>query len=246
MTSFVSPMTLARSHDTLALVSVPRDRHGRPPQRNVTLRLIRDGDHVSEVIEQGIRGAQASVWIATANLKDVHVEARLGTRARAAGRYGSLFEALKDMGARGVEVRILHAGLPSRALRARIEQRGQEGVALRRCPRVHQKMVAVDGRLLYLGSANLTGAGLGAKGAKSRNFEMGIVTDDHLLLDEAQQAFDEIWTGQHCKTCRLRAKCPKPLDSLLLEPKPHGGAQGNRRVHGRDDCPHAAKELKPS
>ena len=31
------------------------------------------------------------------------------------------------------------------------------------CPRCHWKMVIVDGRLGYTGSANFTGAGLGAK-----------------------------------------------------------------------------------
>jgi phosphatidylserine/phosphatidylglycerophosphate/cardiolipin synthase-like enzyme len=193
-------------------VSVPGDRTARPELRAVRLRLIRDGAHVSEVIERGIRAAQTSVWIATANLKDVHVEAPLGTRARARGRYASLFEELKDMGTRGVEVRILCAGAPSRALGARIERTGTRGVELRRCPRVHQKLIAVDGSLLYLGSANLTGAGLGAKGDDVRNFEMGIVTDDEYLLDETQRAFDEVWTGRNCAGCRLRARCPRPLD----------------------------------
>ena len=32
---------------------------------------------------------------------------------------------------------------------------------LRQCPRVHLKTIIVDGEQLYLGSANLTGAGLG-------------------------------------------------------------------------------------
>ncbi len=86
-------------------------------------------------------------------------------------------------------------------------------MALRRCPRCHLKMVAVDARLLYLGSANFTGAGLGAKGNNRRNFEAGIVTDDDWLLDQMQATFDRIWGGSHCPDCRVRPSCPGPLDA---------------------------------
>ena len=40
---------------------------------------------------------------------------------------------------------------------------GDHGLHLRRCPRVHLKTVVVDGSWMYLGSANLTGAGLEAQ-----------------------------------------------------------------------------------
>jgi phosphatidylserine/phosphatidylglycerophosphate/cardiolipin synthase-like enzyme len=85
---------------------------------------------------------------------------------------------------------------------------------MRLCPRVHLKAVMVDGAFLYLGSANFTGAGLGAKGAGRRNFELGFVTDDALMLDEVQELFDRIWTGRECAACKLRSECPKPLDAL--------------------------------
>jgi phosphatidylserine/phosphatidylglycerophosphate/cardiolipin synthase-like enzyme len=83
---------------------------------------------------------------------------------------------------------------------------------MRRCPRVHLKMIVVDGKLLYLGSANLTGAGLGAKGDGRRNFEMGIVTDSEAMLDAAQERFDRIWRGRECGSCTMRRDCAKPLD----------------------------------
>jgi phosphatidylserine/phosphatidylglycerophosphate/cardiolipin synthase-like enzyme len=83
---------------------------------------------------------------------------------------------------------------------------------MRACPRVHLKIVVIDARLLYLGSANWTGAGLGAKGVGRRNFELGIVTDDDVLLDAAQLRFDRIWSGRECGACRLRSSCPAPLD----------------------------------
>jgi phosphatidylserine/phosphatidylglycerophosphate/cardiolipin synthase-like enzyme len=85
---------------------------------------------------------------------------------------------------------------------------------MRRCPRVHLKLIAVDGRALYLGSANFTGAGLGARGEGRRNFEMGILTDDEAMLDAAQERFERIWSGRECGACKLRAICPRPLDTL--------------------------------
>ena len=89
---------------------------------------------------------------------------------------------------------------------------------MRRCPRVHLKTIAVDGAQLYLGSANFTGAGLGAKSDRRRNFEAGILTDDDLLLDEMQGTFDRIWTGLPCGRCALRAVCPAPIDTLVASP----------------------------
>ena len=85
---------------------------------------------------------------------------------------------------------------------------------LARCPRVHLKLVIVDGALLYLGSANWTGSGLGAKGTGRRNFELGVVTDDGPLLDQIQALCDHVWTGRECGSCKLRDECPGPLDEL--------------------------------
>jgi phosphatidylserine/phosphatidylglycerophosphate/cardiolipin synthase-like enzyme len=74
--------------------------------------------------------------------------------------------------------------------------------------------VIVDGELLYLGSANWTGAGLGAKGSGRRNFEVGVVTDDAQLLDQIQALYERIWSGGECASCKLHDECPGPLAEL--------------------------------
>ncbi len=134
---------------------------------------------------------------------------------------------------------MLHSGVPSRAFRAdlaRLPRLAAGGLPMRRCPRVHLKMIAVDGAMLYLGSANFTGAGLGAKGATRRNFEAGVLTDDDVLLDEMQGAFDAIWRGAECGPCALRAVCPAPIDALVKgegappEPKAPRRASRPRRT----------------
>jgi phosphatidylserine/phosphatidylglycerophosphate/cardiolipin synthase-like enzyme len=187
-------------------------------RRKVELQLIRDRAHYSEVVMGAIARAKVSVWIATANVKGLRVEAPVGTRARARRAYISVLEVFDGLAARGVEIRMLHAGVPSRAFREdlRAQKRlSAGGLAMRRCPRVHLKMIAVDGAELYLGSANFTGAGLGAKGEHRRNFEAGVLTDDDVLLDEMQAVFDAIWSGRECRGCALRAVCPAPIDTLV-------------------------------
>lgn len=202
-------------------------------RRRVEVTLVRDRAHYHEVVMGAVARAKVSVWISTANVKGVRVEAPLGTRARARGAYVSILELFAGLHARGVELRLLHAGLPSRAFRAdlgREQQLAAGGLAMRRCPRVHLKMIAVDGASLYLGSANLTGAGIGAKGDRRRNFEAGILTDDDVLLDEMQATFDRIWSGKECPRCALRDVCPAPLDAPPAEAplRPPGRSRRSR------------------
>ena len=186
-----------------------------PETRTAKVELVADRRHYDEVVMRGISEARVSVWVSTANLKDVHIEAPIGTRARARGEYLSMTERFEELVGRGVEVRILHGALPSRPFRASLARRRglkSKKFELRHCPRVHLKLIAVDGSYLDLGSANFTGAGLGAKNDGRRNFELGIVTDDDVLLDATQARFDRIWSGKECGSCKLRSSCPAPLD----------------------------------
>ena len=178
--------------------------------RLARVRLVVDRDHYDTLVAL-VRNARTSVWIATANLKEMMVEAPIGSRARARGRYTSIVEDLRDLVRRGVDVRMLHASPPSGPMSRSLARNKEVRAHLRMCPRVHLKMIAVDGASLYLGSANFTGAGLGAKGDGRRNFEMGIVTDDDVMLDHAQARFDGIWRGKECASCKLYDRCPKPI-----------------------------------
>lgn len=186
-------------------------------RRSVPLRVLSDRDHYEEVMK-AVLGAQQSVWVATANLKDVMVENPRAVPGRPRGRrgnYHSVLEVFADLAQRGVELRILHASPPSRAFRRSFDAQPDlvtGGVEMRVCPRVHLKTVVVDARLVYLGSANWTGAGLGAKGEGRRNFEMGIVTSDEQTIDYVQDRYDRIWRGAECARCRLRQECEMPLD----------------------------------
>lgn len=188
-------------------------------RRAVPLRLVSDREHYDRVMT-AVLGAKRSVWVATANLKELMVESDQvvpGARRSRRGRYRSVLEAFAELAERGVELRILHASMPSRPFRNSFDAQPtlvRGGIEMRVCPRVHLKTVVVDARLVYLGSANWTGAGLGAKGDGRRNFEMGIITGDEQTIDYVQERYARIWQGAECADCRLREECEMPLDEI--------------------------------
>jgi phosphatidylserine/phosphatidylglycerophosphate/cardiolipin synthase-like enzyme len=190
--------------------------------RAVDLELLVHGEHYPTIIDH-VLSAKRSVWIATANLKELMVEdARLVPgRRRGRTQYRSILAAFSELAERKVELRLLHAGEPSRIFRRDFDRQKRlvaGGIELRQCPRTHLKLVIVDGQCLYFGSANWTGAGLGAKQDGRRNFELGVLTQDERLLDATQEVFERVWRGRECEGCRLRETCPMPLSEVQKVP----------------------------
>lgn len=171
------------------------------------LKYLQNREIYDEVVLKMIKHAQHRIRIATANVKDVQVEY--------GGKYVSILKMVKELCARGVRIDILHAGIPSQRFLKDFKRYGLQNEAhftMRRCLRVHFKCVLIDDRELFIGSPNLTGAGMGAKGEKRRNFEVGIVTDDGSLRRMVSTLFSEIWEGKHCKGCGRRSICYVPLE----------------------------------
>jgi phosphatidylserine/phosphatidylglycerophosphate/cardiolipin synthase-like enzyme len=160
----------------------------------------------ARVLADLIPSAKDSLLVATATLKATRIP-KPGGHAESVVR---LFERLGDG---GVEVRILHSGVPSGPFLQELKAVRPGAFHMRRCPRTHFKAAIADGQRLYLGSANLTGAGLGAKSAGRRNFEIGLVTDDPVLVDTVADLFEAVWSGSMCPACRQRPHCPVPLES---------------------------------
>jgi len=137
----------------------------------------------------------------------------------------------RTLARRGVELRLLHAELPSRPFRAAFDRSRtlvEGGLQLKICPRVHFKCVRVDGAWVYLGSANLTGAGLGAKHPDRRNFELGLVTEDFDTVDRVTALFESVWSGAECGRCRLRSTCPDPIGPPAPRPPRRSGIRLGR------------------
>src|SRR4029079_253079 len=113
------------------------------PARPFALELVGGRGHYERVVRAAME-ARRSVWIATANLKELMVEhhravpgrrrtARVSARSAAAGAYRSILEVFDELGGRGFELRILHATPPSRPFRATLARR--PGLARRLAPR---------------------------------------------------------------------------------------------------------------
>ncbi len=114
---------------------------------------------------------------------------------------------------KGVEVRLIHAKEPGPTFREDFDKYPVLYDRMERvlCPRVHFKMLVFDCKDVYIGSANLTGAGIGMKGEDKRNFETGILTDDPTIVEQAMNQFDDVWIGKFCKKCKRRDFCHDPI-----------------------------------
>lgn len=173
---------------------------------SASTRLLTGYELHQVVVEEHLLAARSQVWIATADLKDMHVRSGRG--------FKPILEQFDAMAARGVHFRIVHSAMPSRYFRDTLEAHPRlvEGaLELQICPRSHWKMVIVDGEFGYCGSANFTGAGLGAKSATKRNLEIGIVSTDPMWVTQLAGLFDRFWVGEYCDDCRLKHICPDPV-----------------------------------
>ena len=74
--------------------------------RRASVSLLFDRAHYEQVT-LAIAEARTSVWISTANVKQLLVEAPIGTRARARGRYVPILDTLQSLCDRKVFVRLL-------------------------------------------------------------------------------------------------------------------------------------------
>lgn len=168
------------------------------------IKLITDTAHYSEVLAL-VSKVKRSLWIGTADIKDLYV--KVGSEAK------PFLAVLAQLIKKGVEVRLIHAKEPGPAFREDFDKYPAlfDGLERVLCPRVHFKMLVFDGQLAYVGSANLTGAGIGMKSDGKRNFEAGLLTDDPVIVEQAMNQFDNVWIGRHCKTCKRREFCSDPI-----------------------------------
>ena len=106
------------------------------------LEFIADMEIYNKVICEQIPRAKKFLWLATADLKDLHVDKH--------GKMVPFLEVLSDLVFRHVEVRLLHAKEPGPAFRRDFDKyvnliKGMERIL---CPRVHVKSVIVDGEFV--------------------------------------------------------------------------------------------------
>lgn len=170
----------------------------------MAVEFISNKDHYDKVVAR-VTSVKKSLWIGTADIKDLHVKSGNST----VPFLGVLAKLLK----RGVEIRLIHAKEPGPAFREDFDRYPilQSGLERMLCPRVHFKMIIFDFETAYIGSANLTGAGIGMKSSNRRNFEAGILTNDVTLVEATLEQFDSVWRGAHCSKCGRKQYCSDPI-----------------------------------
>lgn len=179
------------------------------------IRFITDRQIYEQVIQGAVPSASQFLWLATSDLKDLYV---------AKGkRMVPFLEVLSKRVDAGVAIRLLHAKEPGPAFREDFDRYPNliDGMERILCPRVHFKSVIVDGTFAYSGSANLTGAGVGAKSSNRRNFEAGFVTTDPETVQAIMEQFDRLWMGGHCQACQRKRYCAS-YPEMLARREPAG------------------------
>jgi len=170
-------------------------------------KLLLNRDIYTEFVQTEIPNARRFLWIVTADIKDLHVDIH--------GRFQPLLEILSDLVEQGVSVRLIHAKEPGPRFREEFDRFDvlikSDSFERILCPRVHTKAIVIDGRRAFVGSANLTGAGLGSKHADKRNFEAGFLFDDNEHINELMQWIDSLYLGEHCINCKRRQYCDDPI-----------------------------------
>ncbi|MBP5667755.1 MAG: phospholipase D family protein [Salinivirgaceae bacterium] len=166
--------------------------------------LVTDTEHYTKVLNLAAM-AKRTLWLGTADIKDLYVSQ--------GGVQKPFLGTLSAMLGRGVEVRLIHAKEPGENFRVDFDRypRLAKGLERMLCPRVHFKIIVIDQTVCYIGSANLTGAGMGMKAATRRNFEAGILTDDPKIVEAAIEEFDKVWRGSECRKCQRKQYCGDPI-----------------------------------
>ena len=166
--------------------------------------LISDREHY-EFLIGNIRKAKRSVLLSTANVKRFSIGE---TEAKASSE--SFLDILDSLANSGVDIRIICSS-PSRGFLEEME--GHEDLmnnphfTFKTCRRCHMKMVIIDSEIIYIGSANITAAGMGPRINTRRNFEAGMISSDVNLVEQGIDIFEEGWSKKRCNSCYYKSEC---------------------------------------
>ena len=156
-------------------------------------RLITNKEHYDEVVKR-ICDAKSSIKIMTANFKRF----RLKPTAKQGINYNDgtpFIEYLMNKAVKGVSVQIICSN-PSQSFTDEWQQcyrqmGNPDLFEYKFSERNHAKIYIVDDQIAYIGSANVTKAGV--RQLNDANFEAGILTKDPELVSSVKNFFNKVW-----------------------------------------------------
>ena len=172
-------------------------------------RLISNESHYQEVIER-ICAAKLSIRIMTANFRRFNLKPTDSQGDHY--KDGTPFiKYLMAKAVQGVSVQII-CSEPSSTFSEEWKEYYRQMMnpnlfEYKYCDRNHAKVVIIDDKLAYVGSANVTPAGLGQGIFTPGNFEAGMITENQDLVSSVNTLFSSIWDNNRCKGCHRAAKC---------------------------------------
>lgn len=179
--------------------------YAKRSQPAINTRLIIE-NHYEEVIER-VCAAKRSIKIMTGDFKLF----KLKPTAKQEKSYNDgtpFIKYLMEKADQGVSVQII-LSKPSanvdEELKEYYQQRKSYPLSTRNCIRNHAKVVIVDDKVAYIGSANATRAGLGQY--TPGNFEVGILTEESDMITSLKAYFSKIWDGDFCEGCHRANNC---------------------------------------
>jgi phosphatidylserine/phosphatidylglycerophosphate/cardiolipin synthase-like enzyme len=174
---------------------------------NDTLLIINE-NHYQEVIER-ICAAKSSVKIMTANFKRFRLKPT-GSQGENYNDGTPFIKYLMAKAIQGVSVQVI-CSMPSSSFRGEwkefYQQINPKLFEYMFCERNHAKVVIVDDQMAYVGSANITPAGIGQGVFTPGNFEVGILTKNPEIVSSVTTLFYTIWNKAHCDKCHRADMC---------------------------------------
>ncbi len=171
------------------------------------IRLIIE-NHYQEVIKR-ICEAKSSIKIMTGDFKRF----KLKPTAKQGENYNDgtpFIKYLMEKANHGIPVNII-CSRPSNSFMIEYEefyeQMKPKCFKMFNCLRNHAKIIIIDDKSAYVGSANVTPAGLGEGVMSPGNFEAGFMTDNPDYISSLRTLFSEIMNGAYCENCHLANKC---------------------------------------
>ncbi|MBO4590866.1 MAG: hypothetical protein J5698_07850 [Bacteroidaceae bacterium] len=165
-------------------------------------------NHYQEIIER-ICAAKSSIKIMTGDFKRF----KLKPTTEQGKNYNdetSFISFLMEKAKQGISVQIICSS-PSKSFKEEYEELYEQmnpgPFKIFFCIRNHAKVVIIDDKVAYMGSANVTKAGLGQGIISPGNFEAGILTEETALVSSVKEFFTKILDGDYCDGCHRSNQC---------------------------------------